>query len=404
MASLSRRNFLAAGASLAGARAATAMPRPGSPGASRPATNHIYSRLGVRTFINAKGTYTALSGSLMPGEVVRAMEEASQYFVAIEELQRIVGEKIARLLGAEAACVTSGAAAAIVLGTAACVTGNDPEKIKRLPDVSGMKNEVILQKKHRVSYDHAIRNVGVKLVEVETSEELERAIHPNTAMLFFLNNAQNKGAMGLAQWVEIGKRRGVPTFNDAAADTPPVSRLSEYARLGFDLVAFSGGKGLRGPQCSGLLMGRRDLIDSALANGSPNSDTVGRPMKVGKEEIVGLYVALERYLKLDHQAEWQAWERQVEKMRQILSSAPGLETGTFVPEIANQVPHLYVRWNEAAKGLTKGDVGRKLREGEPSIECLVEEYPHGLSVTPYMMRAGEEVIVARRLKEILSAT
>ncbi|MCI0407496.1 MAG: aminotransferase class V-fold PLP-dependent enzyme, partial [Acidobacteria bacterium] len=367
MAFLSRRRFLAASGALAGAPVLTGVP----PSAPAPRADHIYSRLGVRTFINAKGTYTALSGSLMPEDVVRSMEEAAQHFVAIEELQRAVGEKIARLLGAEAACVTSGAAAAILLGTAACVASNEPEKIKRLPDLTGMKNEVILQKKHRVSYDHAMRNVGVRLVEVETAEELERAINPATAMLFFLNRAQNEGAIGPAPWVEVGKRRGVPTFNDAAADTPPLSRLSEYARLGFDLVAFSGGKALRGPQCSGLLFGRRDLVEAALANGSPHSDTIGRPAKVGKEEIVGLYVALERYLTLDHQAEWKDWEKRIAAMKEILAAAPGVETGVFIPQIANQVPHLYLRWDEKAKGLTKPDVGRSLREGQPSIECLV---------------------------------
>src|SRR5439155_21029382 len=191
------------------------------------APGNIYERLGVRTRINAKGTYTYLSGSLLPPEVAQAMEEAAQHYVVIDELQRAVGERIAKLLGVEAACVPSGAAGALTLGTAACVAGSDPEKIKRLPDTTGMKNEVVIQKKHRYGFDHAIRNVGIRLVEVETEEDLERAINERTAMLHYLNEAQNQGQIGLEKWVEAGKRHKIPTFNDAAADVPPVSHLSD---------------------------------------------------------------------------------------------------------------------------------------------------------------------------------
>ena len=363
---------------------------------------NIYARLGVRTRINAKGVYTDLSGSLLPPEVAQAMEEASHHFVLIDELQHVVGEKIARLLEVEAACVTSGAAGAIMLGTAACVAGKDPQKIKRLPDLTGMKSEVIIQKSHRNGFDHAVRNIGVRLVEVETEEDLQRATNEKTAMMYFLNDAQSQGRISLKRWVEVGKRRGIPTFNDAAADVPPVFRLSEYNKLGFDLVTFSGGKALRGPQCSGLLLGRKDLIEAALLNNNPNEDTIGRPMKVGKEEIVGLYVALERYLKVDHEVEWKNWEKQLETMEKTISSVPGVRTGRFVPEVANHVPHLYLQWDEKAMGLTREDFVKKLREGEPSIECLPDEYPQGLSVTPYMLQPGEEVIVASRLREILT--
>src|SRR2546425_9590794 len=310
----SRRNFLAGG-SVSSALAGLAPQRllasleglTGTPAA----TANIYERLGVRTRINAKGTYTNLTGSLLPPEVARAMEDAAQHYVVLDELQRAVGERIARMLGVEAACVTSGAAGAMVIGTAACITGKDPEKIKRLPDTTGMKNEVVIQKAHRYAFDHAVRNVGVRLIEVETEDDLERAINEKTAMMHFLNEAQNQGKIGLEKWVEVGKRRGIPTFNDAAADGPPGSHLSDYNKMGFDLVCFSGGKGLRGPQCSGLMLGRKDLIDAARLNNNPNEDTVGRPMKVGKEEIIGLYVAVERYLKMDHEAEWKEWERQL---------------------------------------------------------------------------------------------
>ena len=364
-------------------------------------TLHIYERLGVRTRINAKGTYTFLSGSLMSPEVTRAMEEASCHYVFIPELQEKVGARIAEMLGVESAMVTSGAAGAIMLGTAACLAGKDPERIQRLPDLTGMKSEVIIQNTHRNPFDHAIRNTGVKLVVVETSDELENAFTDKTAMMYFLNAAQHQGKIGLQQWVAAGKLHGVPTFNDAAADVPPPSHLSDYCRMGFDLVAFSGGKGLRGPQCAGLLLGRNDLIEAALLNNNPNEDTIGRPCKVGKEEIVGMLVALERYLKIDHGAEWKEWERRVDAMEEIVSSVPGVSTERFVPDVANHVPHLSVRWDEAALGITAAECCRQLLEGEPCIEVLEDDEGHKMGLTPFMMKPAEDVIVARRIKQIL---
>jgi len=362
--------------------------------------SNLYDRLGVRTRINAKGTYTYLTGSLLPPEVARALEEATHHYVYLVELQQKVGEKISNMLGVEAALVTSGAAGAIMLGTAACLTGKDPEKIKRLPDITGMKSEVIIQKTHRNAFDHAIRNCGVRVVEVETPEELENALSEKTAMMYFLNAAQRVGKIGLEAWVEAGKRRGVPTFNDAAADVPPASHLSDYNKLGFDLVAFSGGKGLRGPQCAGLLLGRKELIEAAMLNNNPHEDTIGRPCKVGKEEILGMFVAVERYLKVDHDAEWKDWERRISAMEKVLSSVPGIHTGRFVPDVANHVPHLYLQWDEAALGLTKAECARQLREEGPSIEVLEDDYPQGMSITPFMMQPGDELIVARRMKAI----
>ncbi len=400
----SRRKFLAGTSLLSGLIGSSAERLLALTGGAKETAkpSNIYERLGVRTRINAKGTYTYLTGSLLPPEAAKAMEEAAQHYVVLEELQRAVGEKIAAMLGVEAACVTSGAAGALTLGTAACVAGNDPEKIKRLPDTTGMKDQVVIQKSHRYGFDHAIRNVGVRLLEIETEEDLERAIDEKTAMLHFLNEAQNQGKIGLAKWVEVGKRHGIPTFNDAAADVPPLSHLSEYNKMGFDLVCFSGGKGLRGPQCSGLLLGRKDLIEAALLNNNPNEDVIGRPMKVGKEEIVGLFVALERYLKVGHEAEWKDWEARLDLIDKMVSSLPGIHTGRFVPEVANHVPHLYLQWDETALGLTKAECLKQLEEGEPSIVVLGDDYPYGLSVTPFMMKPGEEKIVARRLKEILS--
>ncbi len=364
---------------------------------------NIYDRLGVRTRINAKGTYTFLTGSLMPPEISRAMEEASQHYVWLPELHEAVGKKLAAMLGVEAAMVTSGAAGAIMLGTAACIAGKDPERLKQIPDLTGLKSEVIIQKTHRNAFDHAIRNVGVKLIVVETLEEMESAISDKTAMMYFLNAAQNHGKVGLEKFVEVGKRRGVPTFNDAAADVPPVSHLSDYCKMGFDMVAFSGGKGLRGPQCAGLLLGRRDLIEAALLNNNPHEDAIGRPCKVGKEEVIGMFAAVERYLKVDHEAEWKDWEARIEVIEKTLATVPGITATRFVPEIANHVPHLGLKWDESAFKLTAADCAKQLEDGEPSIVCLVGEESHGLSVTPFMMKPGEERIVARRLKEVLTA-
>ncbi|PYI85773.1 MAG: selenocysteine synthase [Verrucomicrobia bacterium] len=363
---------------------------------------NIYQRLGVRPLINAAGTYTALSASTMPREVLLAMEEASRYHVSIPELQQAVGKRIANLLGSEAALVTSGAAAALTLGTAACVAGTDQRKIQRLPDTTGLKNEVLIKKSHRFGFDRAVRAVGIKLVEVETRGQLESAIGKKTAMMLFLNSADAKGQVCRQDFVEIGKRAGIPTFIDAAADVPPAERLSEYIRLGFDLVTFSGGKGLRGPQCSGLLLGRRDLIEAAFLNGSPHSDAIGRIAKVGKEEIVGLWTALELYLKQDHKAEWRDWERRVRFIADMLKNLRGVKGEMFVPEIANETPHLRVEWDEQVIPRKNADIVKLLREGEPRIElrpsaadqCMIE-------IGVWMLQPGEHRIVADRLRQIL---
>lgn len=363
----------------------------------------ICQQLGLRPLINAAGTYTALSASLMPREVVQAMEEASRYHVSIPELQQAAGKRIAVLLGSEAALVTAGAAAALTLGTAACVAGQDQDKIRRLPDTTGMKNEVLIQKAHRFAYDHAVRAVGTQLIEVETPAQLESAINDKTAMMLFLNNADAKGQVRRKEFVEIGKRAGIPTFNDAAADVPPAERLSEYVRLGFDLVTFSGGKGLRGPQCSGLLLGRKDLIEAAFLNGSPHSDTIGRAAKVGKEEIVGLLMAVELYLKRNHKAEWRDWETRVRDIADALRGLRGVSTETFVPEIANESPHLRVEWEEKVIPKKNADIVRRLREGDPRIELRPSDGDKpSLEIAVWMLQPGEHRIVADRLRQVFT--
>jgi L-seryl-tRNA(Ser) seleniumtransferase len=393
----SRRKFLKTSATTAAAASglATAAPAPLSSDAA------IYTRLGVRPLINGVGVVTHLGGSLMPREVVDAMEQASRHFVSLTELQKKVGARIAELLGAQAAMVTCGCASAITMGTAACVAMGDQEKLRRLPDTTGMKNEIVQQKTHRGGYEQQMLLVGTKIIWVETREELERAINDRTAMMFFYNEMEPEGQIKRDEWIRVGKKRGVPTFNDAASDTPPVERLSQYIREGFDLVAFSGGKALRGPQCSGLLMGRKDLIDAAIPAISPYA-SIGRGMKVGKEEMVGLLAAVERYLKVDHDAEFKELDSRVRYMIETLSKIPGLTADRHVPPIANCIPHLRLTWTEDAFRFGAGKVVRDLMQGEPPI-AISQRGERLLHVSPWMMRPGEHEIVTKRLRDVFTA-
>ena len=390
-----RRSFLqtAAGLPLIGSLIS-------SVAAARTPKRDYFRELGVRTFINAAGTYTVLTASLMPPEVKEAWEYASRKYCSLIELHDAVGRRIAELIGCEAAMVTAGAASALTLGTAACITGTNPDFIRRLPDTTGMKNEVIIQKSHRFGYDHAVRNCGVRLIEVETVEELERAINERTAMMLFLNANEPVGKIKAAEFAQLGRKHNIPTFNDCAADVPPVENLSKYLKMGFDLVTFSGGKGLRGPQSAGLLLGRKDLIEAARLNASPYADTIGRGMKVNKEEILAMMVAVESYLKRDHAADWREWERRVKLIADYVSSVPGVTTEVWVPEIANHVPHLRIRWDPQRVKISVPEVVERLREGEPSIE-VVPGSRDQLVVGVWMMEPGEDRIVGRRIREIL---
>ncbi len=371
--------------------------------AAAAAVPDYFQQLGVRTFINAAGTYTALTASLMPPEVMAAMEYASRSFVSLNELQDAVGAKIAEMVGAEAAMVTSGAAGALTVGTAGCITGKNADFIRRIPDLEGMKSEVIIQKSHRYGYDHAVRTCGVKMVEVETAAELEAAVNGRTAMMLFFNNNDPVGQIHAEQFVALGKKHNVPTFNDASADVPPASNFKKYSQMGFDLVTFSGGKGICGPQSAGILYGRKDLIEAARLNTSPYSDTIARGMKVNKEEMVGMLVALDMYLKRDHEAEWKEWEKRV---RAITDSVRGIKTITHeveIPEIANHTPHLKIRWDQSKMRLSPLDVAKQLREGKPSIEPCPMTDQEQLVFTVWMLKPGEAQIVARRLNEILKS-
>jgi len=358
-----------------------------------------FRELGVRPFINAAGTYTAMTASLMPPEVMDAINYASKQYVMLDELHDRVGERIAKLVRAEAAMVTCGAASALTLGTAAVLTGTDRQKISDLPDLAHMKSEVIIQKAHRFGYDRALRNCGVRLVEVETREDLDRAVNDKTAMMMFYNNNNKEGRIQDQEFAELGRKHGVPTLNDAAADVPPLENLWKYTGMGFDLVAFSGGKGIRGPQSAGLLLGRKPLIAAARMNGSPNGNAIGRGMKVNKEEMVGMLAALELFVAKDHDKETREFDRRADVIRIAAASVNGVKAEVFVPEVANHVPHVRVTWDATSKPLKAAAVVRAMLDGEPSIAIRSEG--ESLVVGVWMMQPGEEKIVARRLRQEL---
>jgi L-seryl-tRNA(Ser) seleniumtransferase len=368
--------------------------------AAAPKGREYFAEVGVRPFINAAGTYTAMTSSLMPPEVMEAINYASRHYVMLDELHDRVGEKIASLLKCEAAMVTSGAASALTLGTAAVLTGTDRQKIVSLPNLAGMKSEVLIQKSHRFGYDHAVRNCGLRMVEVETRDDLERAITDKTAMMLFYNANNFVGQITDEEFAQLGKKHAIPTLNDAAADVPPVDNLWKYTRMGFDLVAFSGGKGLCGPQSTGLLLGRKDLIAAARLNAPPNSDSIGRGMKVNKEEMLGLLVALELYLKRDHAQERREFDKRADVILKAATDVPGVKAEVFVPEVANHVPHVRISWDSTARGLTAAEAVKAFRDGEPSIGTRSEG--DSLVIGVWMMRPGEEKIVGRRLREVLS--
>jgi uncharacterized pyridoxal phosphate-dependent enzyme len=369
-------------------------------------TGNVYQELGVTTVINGQGTMTVLGGSLMRPEVDAVMALAGRHFVSVPDLEVAAGKRIAEMLklpAGYAAIVTSGAAAAMQSGLAGILTGDNPKFIEQIPDLTGMKSEVILQKSHRNPFDHQLRNTGVKLIVVETREELRKAVNPTTAMMHFSNFANADGQIKVDEWVKLGKEFGIPTFIDAAADTPPVSHLWDYANMGYDLIAYSGGKAIRGPQCAGLLLGRKDLVAYALLNNSPHEDTIGRSQKVGKEEIVGMVKALECYLGEDHEALNKEWQRRLEVVSAKVSTLPSVSTSVFLPDMANHVPHLEIKWDAQRIKISPRDATAALRKGTPSIVLSAGERRGALTMNSFMLQPGEEEIIADKLQELLKA-
>jgi D-glucosaminate-6-phosphate ammonia-lyase len=393
---MSRRHVLQAGASLAatGVLGEAAADGPKGPG--------VYESLGVKPVINATGTFTALGGSVMPPEVVAAWVEASKSFVDLVELHDKASAKIAKLLGVEAALITTGAAGALFLGTAAAITRGDPKLVARLPDTTGMKNEVILQKAHRSCYDNQLTGVGAKLVTVETAADVAKAVNERTSLMFFMNYMEAEGKIRRAEWVELARQHQIPTLNDAAADVPPVSRLADYAKTGFDLVAVSGGKAMRGPNDTGLLLGRKDLIAAAKRNANPNCGTIGRMMKVGKEDMAALVAAVERFVKLDPDAERKEYERKIGVVEKTLADIPTIQFERIVPAIANHVPHLQITWDETRVKITREKLTRELAAGTPGIRIgrVSHTGDKGILISVLTLQAGEDEVVARRLAEI----
>ena len=360
-----------------------------------------FKELGIRTFINAAGTYTSMTGSLMPKEVIDAINYGSLEYVNLDELQDKVGERIAELLECEYATVSSGCFGAMSIAMAGVMSGKDPKKIKQLPDTTGLKNEVILQESHTIGYAQALTNVGAKLVKVKTAEELENAINEKTAMLWFLNANTDRGDIKWEEFVSLGKKHNIPTFIDCAADVPPVDNLFKFTRIGFDMVAFSGGKGLRGPQSAGLLLGKKEYIEAARLHTPPRGETIGRGMKVNKEEVLGMLAALELYLSKDHQAEWKMWENQIDLISESAKSVSGVETTIHVPPHANHVPSLKIRWEQSKVNISPDNVRKILREGSPSIETVGNK--NEIGITTWMMVPGQEKIVAKKIKKILKS-
>ena len=377
---------------------------------------NVYQRLGVKTVINCRGTWTYLSGSLEFPEVRQAQLEAAQYFVNMLELQRAVGHRLSELTGAESGIVTSGAAGAMAAAAAGCIAGTDDKLIWQLPDTTGLKHEVIMVG-GRSAFDSAIRLTGAKLVLVYSTEELANAINENTAMIYTTDLGEK-----LQQVLGIAKSRNIPLLLDDAAGIPPAENAKQYARMGIDLYCFSGGKGLSGPQCSGLLLGRRDLIEAALLNCNPREGAICRPMKVGKEEVIGCLTALETWLKMDEKKLYAEWNGRVDRIRKLVETVPGTKTDIYIPADGNRYPTLKISWDQQAWGYSLADCVQDLRAGDPVIEVLgtdnpslvtavregnpnpkERKQPNHIELVSMTIKPGEEIIVGQRLRAILGA-
>src|SRR6202158_1661056 len=416
----SRRSFvkLVAAAPLLSQIAARDLYAQAASAVGRDPRENVYTRLGVKTVINCRGTWTYLSGSLEFPEVRQAQVEAAQHFVNMLELQRAVGRRLAELTGAESGIVTSGAAGAMAAATAGCMAGTDDKYIWQLPDTTGLKHEVIMVG-GRSAFDSAIRLTGAKLVLAYSPNELANAINENTAMIYTTDLGDK-----LKTELSIAKDHKVPMLLDDAAGIPPVDNAKLYARMGIDLYCFSGGKGLRGPQCSGLLLGRKDLVEAALLNSSPREGAVCRPMKVGKEEVIGCLTALETWLKVDEKKLYEEWNARLDRIQKLVETVPDVKTSTYVPDDGNRYPTLKVSWNQQAWGFTIADCVRELRAGDPTIEVLgadnpslvtavregnpvptrkERKAPDHIELVSMTIQPGEEMIVGERLRSILGA-
>jgi D-glucosaminate-6-phosphate ammonia-lyase len=393
---LSRRDVFRAGGLTAASLAAGGSVRADT----KPLGPEVYTRLGVRPFINCTATLTINGGSLMLPEVIATVEQASRYHVSLDELIDKVGDRLAELLQVEWGIVTCGTAAALTHATTACIAGADPEKIQRLPNLEGLKNEVIIPRESRNEYDHAIRMLGVKIIEVDSPGELRAAIGPRTAMIEILGQHFGAAKLDLKDIAPIARKAGIPILVDAAADYLIVP--NPYLVLGADLVAYSGGKIIRGPQNAGLLLGRKDLVRAAAANSAPHH-SFGRGMKVAKEQMVGMLRAVEVWrTERDLQADFLVWKSWYAEMLEQIVKVPGARAEVKEPMRGGPFPTLNVSWDPVAIPITAGEVGRALLDGEPRIMTQAQGESHSFLIRPVAMKPGEHRIVARRLCEVLS--
>jgi uncharacterized pyridoxal phosphate-dependent enzyme len=377
---------------------------------------NVYTKLGLQTVINCRGTWTYLSGSLEFPEVRKAQLEAADYFVNMIDLQRAVGKRLSELTGAESGMVTSGSAGAMAAATAGCMAGTDDKNIWQLPDTTGLKHEVVMVG-GRSAFDSAIRLTGAKLVLAYSTDELANAINENTAMIYTTDLGDK-----LERELAIAKDHKIPMLLDDAAGIPPVSNAKLYAKMGIDLYCFSGGKGLAGPQCSGLLLGRKDLIEAALMNCSPREGAVCRPMKVGKEEVIGCVTALETWLSLDEKKLYAEWNGRMDRIRKLVETVSGVTTSIYVPDDGNRYPTLRVSWDQQAWNYSVTDCVEELRASNPRIEVLGPDNPSlvkavregnpnrkepkppsHIELVSMTMKPGEDMIVGERLRAVLGA-
>jgi L-seryl-tRNA(Ser) seleniumtransferase len=408
-----RRRFFGNALATAGLLEASALAGTDTAHPAHPDGEDYYDKLGVTKIINAAGTYTMFTASIMPPSVQAAVAKAAKHPVRLGELQKKAGEYLAKKLKCEGALVSAGAASALTLGTAACMTVGNRKAPELLPtEVSGLKNEVIVQKAHRYGYDHAMKNCGVRIVEVETLDEYERAFTERTVMTNFFNAAE-QGQIGREDWIRVAHKHSVPCFNDAAADVPPISNLWNYTQMGFDLVTFSGGKGIRGPQNAGLLLGRKDLIEAAAWNNNPFDETVGRGMKVAKEQIIGMVAAVDWFLSQTDEGMDAEFRRRANRIAAGLKGIPTLTHEIHVPPVANHIPHLVIRYDPARVKKSPLEIAEILRTGSPAIELNpstgrksgttgLPSDENTIVVGVWMLEPGEDLIVARRLHEVLS--
>jgi D-glucosaminate-6-phosphate ammonia-lyase len=403
-----RRDLFRRGGLLAGAQAFGGRIQRASAAALDIGAN-LYQSIGVRPILNAKGAFTIITGSMTLPEVKHAMDEAGRHFVQMDELMEGVSKRLADLTGAEWGIITAGCCAASTHCTAAAIAGNNPERMQRLPDLAGLKNEVIIPAYSRNVYDHAIRMLGVKITELSEPSQLETAFNDRTAMVYILGGPGDDGPLGTRVIAEVAKRKNVPVIVDAAAEILTVNP-NVHLQRGATAVAYSGGKCIRGPQAAGLLLGEKNWLQAAWANSAPHH-AFGRSLKVGKEEIMGMLAAVEMWMKRDHQAEWRAWEASLNQIAATVKRIEGVTTEVIQPNegLSNRSPSLAIHWDGARPNITGQELSKLVLDTEPRIVLAGARGSRdgnkasSIYITPYMMAPGDDKVVADRLYQVLSA-